>query len=196
MTRPDILFAVSALSRSSKAPTNLDLVEVNRVLYYIAGTKEKGIQFGSDNRCTLYAAVDASYACHPDMKSHTCCTLHIGNKSRACQSLSKKQTIIADSSTVAEFVATHTVSKEIMWARNFMKSVGHEQKFATILYEDNMSTISMIKNKSNGKKTKHVEIRYNMIRDQVSIQVIATEWMPTKDMTSDMFTKALSSAPF
>ena len=97
---------------------------------------------------------------------------------------------------MAEFVATHTVSKEIMWARNFMKSVGHEQKFATVLYEDNMSTISMIKNKSNGKQTKHVELRYTIIRDHVSKKLIAVEWMDTKNMTADILTKALAPSSF
>ena len=121
MTRPDILYAVSMASCKCKSPTSKDLSAVNRILYYIAGTPDLGLRFFSDEGVVLYATVDASYACHDDLKSHTGCTLHIGRSSGACQSLSKKQTITADSSTVAEFVATHTVSKEVMWARDFFK---------------------------------------------------------------------------
>ena len=196
MTRPDILFATSMASRKNKNPTTKDMSAVNRILYYIAGTQDKGLTFRSDEGVVLYATVDASYACHEDMKSHSGCTLHIGRTSGACQSLSKKQTITADSSTVAEFVATHTVAKEIMWSRDFLKSVGFPQSKPTILFEDNLSTISMIKNKTNGKRTKHVEVRYNLIRDQVENKIIAVEWCPTKNMTSDMLTKALAPAPF
>ena len=54
----------------------------------------------------------------------------------------------------------------------------------------------MIKNKTNGKRTKHVEVRYNLVRDQVSKKVIAVEWLNTEDMTSDMLTKALAPSPF
>ena len=196
MTRPDILFATSSASRKCKNPTTEDLKAVNRILFYIMGTRDKGLRYCSSDGVTLYATVDASYACHPDMKSHSGCTLHIGRESGAYQSMSKKQTITADSSTVAEFIATHTVSKEIMWARDFLSSVNYPQAFPTVLYEDNLSTISMIKNKSNGKKTKHVEVRYNLVREQVEKNIIAVKWLKTKDMTSDIMTKSLSPAPF
>ena len=196
MSRPDILFAVQCCSRFSKDPTNKNLKAANRTLYYIKGTKDKGIQFHSDNGVILHATVDVSYATHADMKSHTGMTLHIGNHSGACLAQSKKQTIIADSSTVAELIGTHTISKEILWARRFLASIGYEQKQPTVLYEDNMSTISMIKNKSNGKRTKHVELRYTIIRDHITNKLIAVEWMPTADMTADILTKSLAPAPF
>ena len=54
----------------------------------------------------------------------------------------------------------------------------------------------MIRNKSNGKKTKHIEVRYNLIREQVDKNVIAVKWLETKNMTSDILTKSLSPAPF
>ena len=196
MTRFDILYATSMASRKSKSPTTRDLAAVNRILLYIAGTAQLGLKFHSDEGVVLRATVDASYACHSDMKSHAGCSIHIGRSSGATQAISKKQTITADSSTVAEFVATHTVAKEIMWARGFLLNVGFPQQKPTILYEDNLSTISMIKNKSNGKRTKHVEVRYNLIRDQVTNKVIAMEWLNTKDKTSDALTKTLAPGPF
>ena len=196
MTRPDILFAVTTLSRSSKSPTTDDLTAINRVLLYVIGTKHLGLKLFSDEGVKLYATVDAAYACHPDSKSHSGCTLHIGRNSGSIVSMSKKQTVTADSSTVAEFVATHCVTKEIMWARSFLASVGYPQSEPTILYEDNMSTISMIKNKSNGSKTKHIEVRFNLIREQRNKHTLEVVHLPTENMTSDMLTKPLSPAPF
>jgi len=149
MTRPDILFAVTSLSRCSKSPTMTNLNAINRVLLYVIGIKHLGLKLYSSDGVKLYATVDAAYACHPDSKSHSGCTLHLGRNSGSLITMSKKQTVTADSSTVAEFVATHIVTKEIMWARSFLSSVGYPQNEPTILYEDNMSTISMIKNKSN-----------------------------------------------
>ena len=52
----------------------------------------------------------------------------------------------ADSSTVAEFIATHLAAKEIMWARSILQKMGHTQDSPTVLGEDNnMSTIAIKK---------------------------------------------------
>ena len=102
----------------------------------------------------------------------------------------------ADSSTVAEFIATHTAAKEIMWARNMMGELGFPQVDATILGEDNQSTIAMIDNDCHGPKTKHIDIRYNLIREQVKNKVIVFQYLPTLDMTFDILTKSLGPKPF
>jgi len=196
MSRPDILYAVATLTSCTKTPTTEDLQAVNRVLSYIAGTRTLGLNLFSDEGVKLYATVDASYACHEDFKSHSGCTLHIGCNSGSIVTISKKQKVTADSSTIAEFIATHIVTKEIMWARRFLASIGYPQEEPTILYEDNMSTIAMIKNKCNGKRTKHIEVRYNLIREQVEKLAIKMQHLITTNMTSDMLTKALSPAPF
>ena len=64
---------------------------MTRVLMYVAGTKHLGLCLHSGEGIVLYATVDASYACHADMKSHTGCTLHIGRHSASILSLSKSK---------------------------------------------------------------------------------------------------------
>ena len=78
----------------------------------------------------------------------------------------------ADSSTVAEFFATHLVAKEIMWTQAKLCEMGHPELAPTILGEDDMSTIAMINNDSNSNKTKHFEIRFNLIREKVLKMII------------------------
>jgi hypothetical protein len=195
-TRPDTLFAVNMLSRYTHAPTLFDMKAIDRVLQYIAGTPDHGLVFFSDEGVVLYCTVDASYGNHADRKSHSGCTLHIGRNSSAFLSRSKKQSITADSSTVAELIATHLASKEIMWARSLLAEMGYLQVSPTILQEDNMSTIHIINNDCNGQKTKHVDIRYNLVREQVQMNHIKMEHLPTKEMTSDILTKALAPTPF
>jgi len=195
-SRPDILYAVACLTSVTKSPTTQDMKAVNRVMAYVAGTKDIGLCLHSDSGVTLYATVDASYACHEDFKSHTGCTLHIGRHSGSIITQSKKQKVVADSSTIAEFIATHIVVKEIMWARRLLASLGYPQVDPTILYEDNLSTISMINNKCNGKRTKHIEVRYNLVREQVVDGVIVMRHLRSSDMTSDILTKPLAPGPF
>ena len=195
-SRPDILFAVTQAARQTSAPTIGDYLAVMRIFLYLAGTRDLGLCFHSGEGIVLYATVDASYANHLDRKSHTGCTLHIGKRSGSFHSRSKKQTITADSSTVAEFIAAHFAAKEIMWARSFLAELGFPQSTPTILFEDNKSTIAMIENQSNTQRTKHIDIRYNMIREQVLQRVIRMEHLATVDMTSDALTKALAPQPF
>ena len=195
-TRPDILYPVTMASRQNQAPNVRDMEAIDRILWYVAGTRNLGLRFKSGEGIILYATVDAAYANHIDRKSHTGVTLHIGRNSGSFKSLSKKQTITADSSTVAEFIGTHIAAKEIMWTRAFLKEVGHPQLSPTILFEDNMSTIVMIEKPGNGQKTKHIDVRYNFIREQVLNKVIVMKHLGTKDMTADALTKGLSKVPF
>jgi len=195
-TRPDILYAVTMAARKNQAPTAKDMQATDRILWYIAGTKHLGLRFQSGEGIILYCTVDAAYANHEDRKSHTGVTLHIGRNSGTVNSVSKKQSITADSSTVAEFIGTHIATKEIMWTRAFLAEIGHKQLEPTIMLEDNKSTIAMIEKPGNGQKTKHIDVRYNFIREQVMKKAITMQHLGTKDMTADALTKGLSRVPF
>ena len=46
------------------------------------------------------------------------------------------------------------------------------------------------------KNTKHVDIKYNLVREQVQLNHIKMEPLSTKEMTSDILIKALASTPF
>ena len=112
--RPDILYAVNMHSRYTKSPTQDDAIAVHRIFLYLAGTPSLDITLKSDERVILYATVDASYGNHIDRKSDTGCTLHIGRHSCSFLTRNKKLTVSADSSTIAEIIASFTVTKEIM----------------------------------------------------------------------------------
>ena len=76
-SRPDLLYAVNTLSRKTKQPNLEDWEAIQRVLYYIVGSRDLGLLFHSGEGIKLYDTVDASYAMHSDLKSHTGCTSHI-----------------------------------------------------------------------------------------------------------------------
>ena len=59
-----------------------------------------------------------------------------------------------------------------------------------------MSTIAMINNDSNSNKTKHIRIRFNLIREQVLKLINFLQHLATKDFTSDILTKALYPKTF
>jgi len=69
-TRPDILTAVSFLSTRVSKPTNVDGVKLRRVLQYLNGTPHIGIVLEQTDT-DVKAYIDASFAVHPDLRSHT-----------------------------------------------------------------------------------------------------------------------------
>ena len=195
-TRPDILWAVSYCSRRASAPTRMDVKKAAYVINHVKATSHLGLKFHSGEGVVLYATVDASYASHADRKSHTGFTMHIGKSSGSVITLCKKQSIITDSSTYAELVGTHTAAKEIVWARNFLSELGFPQEKPTVLFEDNLSTIAVIHQSGNTNRTKHIDLRYNHIREMVAKGYINVVHLSTTEMTADILTKPLSKTPF
>ncbi len=110
--------------------------------------------------------------------------------------MSKKQSIIADSSTAAEFIGAHTGAQAIMWARNFLEELGFQQKGTTCMYQDNMSTIRLIGHKGNTGRMKHIALRYDFVREQVRLGTIRIEHLHTTKMTADTLTKPLGPSLF
>ena len=173
------------------------MAAADRLLRYIASTPSLGITFNSYNKpFHIFAFVDASYNCYLDSKSHTGISLHLGQHSGAFLTLSKKQTVVADSSTVAEFIATHTACQKILWAQNLLTELGYSTAINTTLYQDNQSTIRLIMHKGSSGRTKHIALRFNMIRDCVKNNNINIEYLCSEDMTADTLTKPLGSILF
>ncbi len=77
-----------------------------------------------------------------------------------------------------------------------MFELGFEQQHTTTLFEDNQSTIKLIGKPGNGNKTKHIDLRFNFIREQVAHDVVTMEYLPTTEMISDILTKPLGISSF
>jgi hypothetical protein len=100
--RMDILLPVCFLcTRVSKA-TEEDERKLKRVLEYLKGTLDLGYTIGADDLGKMRTWVDASYAVHPDMRSHTGGVISFGNGGLICKS--SKQKLNTKSSTEAELV--------------------------------------------------------------------------------------------
>jgi len=139
--------------------------------------------------------VDASFAVHPDMKSHTGATMSLGKGSVV--SMSNKQKLNTRSSTEAELVGVDDAMPRILWTRYFMKAQGYDTNPST-LFQDNQSTILLANNgtASSSKRTRHIDIRYYFITDRVKTNEINIEYCPTKEMIGDFFTKPLQGTLF
>ncbi len=86
--------------------------------------------------------------------------------------------------------------KHILATRMFLAEIGFPQQQPTILYQDNLSTIAMINNPAHSKRTRHLKIRFNIIREHISNGNITMQYLATENMILDILTKALAKKPF
>nr|GEU60273.1 hypothetical protein [Tanacetum cinerariifolium] len=76
----------------------------------------------------------------------------------------KKQTVVANSTTEAMYIAASNCCGQVLWIQNQMLDYGYNF-MNTKIYIDNESTICIVKNPVFHSKTKHIEIRHHFIRD-------------------------------
>jgi hypothetical protein len=139
--------------------------------------------------------IDASFAVHPDMRSHTGATISLGQGSPF--SFSRKQRVNTKSSTEAELVGVDDGMPLILWTRHFLTNQGFKVK-DNVVYQDNQSAILLEKNgkSSSGRRTRHLDIRYFFVTDRIKNGDLQIEYCPTGDMVADFFTKPLQGSLF
>ena len=194
-TRPDIAFAVNRLASFTANPTMCHWTAAKRVLRYLKGTKDMGITYSqpdstemsSHNHIIGYS--DASFANNYDRTSVS------GYAFKAAKGAitwgSKKQNIVSLSSTEAEYVCLSDVAREANWLRNLYQEIGFPEEDSTLIYGDNQSALAIAENPCYHKRTKHFDIKHHYIRDQVQKGIMTLQYLPTTQMTADIFTKAL-----
>lgn len=193
--RPDILLAVSFLCTRVSCSTVQDWEKLRRILKYLVGTVELVRVIGSDNMAELRTWVDASYAVHPDMRSHTGGVVSLGTGAVMCKST--KQKLNTKSSTEAEVVAASDYLPSTIWAKMFLEAQGHNLE-NNIFYQDNESAMKLESNgrSSAGQKSRHIDIRYFFITDRVKKEDLVIMHCPTMKMIADFFTKPLQGSLF
>jgi hypothetical protein len=139
----------------------------------------------ADNTGKVRWWVDASYAVHVDMKSHTGGSMSLGKGSLYCTS--NKQKLVTRSSTEAEVVGAHDVMPQLIWTSHFLDGQEGFHVDESILYQDNTSAILLEKNgrSSSTKRTRHMNIHYFFLKDQVDSKRVKIEHCPTAEMLAD-----------
>ncbi|GJX57399.1 hypothetical protein Tco_0287296, partial [Tanacetum coccineum] len=107
----------------------------------------------------------------------------------------KKQTVVANSTTEAEYVAASSCCGQVLWIQNQLLDYGYNFMH-TKIYIDNESTICIVKNPIFYSKTKHIEIRHHFIRDSNEKKLIQMIKIHTDKNVADLLTKAFDVSRF
>ncbi|GJV22457.1 putative ribonuclease H-like domain-containing protein [Tanacetum coccineum] len=161
---------------------------IDRIFRYLKGQPKLGLWYPRDSPFDLEAFSDSDYAgASLDRKSTTGGCQFLGKRLISWQC--KKQTIVANSTTEAEYVAAANCCGQVLWIQNQMLDYGFNF-MNTKIYIDNESTICIVKNPVFHSKTKHIEIRHHFIRDSYEKKLIQVIKIHTDHNVADLLTKA------
>jgi hypothetical protein len=184
--RPDIQQAILVLCTRVKDPNQADWEKLMRVMKYLNGTRNEYLTLSADDLRVVKWYVDASFAVHPDFKSHTGAVMTLGKG--AMQSIARKQKMNVRSSTEGELVAVDDAATMILWTKLFLEAQGYDAE-KNIVYQDNKSAILLDTNgkKSSEKRTRALNIGYFFITNQVEKGNAQIEHCGTDNMVGDFF---------
>jgi len=195
--RPDILLAATFLCTRVRSPGKDDLKKLGRCVRYLNRTKNT-IDYrinATKDLLEMCVYVDASFAVHDTYRSHSGAVLTIG-KNTVIFTESLKQKLNAKSSTEAELIAVSDVLPQIIANRDFLEEqLG--QKITLNLFQDNKSTMALIKNgRPLAKSTRHINIRFFFISDYSNRNEITVHHLASEKMIADFYTKPLQGELF
>jgi hypothetical protein len=168
---------------------------VKRILRYLKGTRDYGLEIRPDRETNIEAAVycDADWAGDKaNRKSTTGSILKVVGCPIAWAS--KQQSVVALSTMEAEYIAASVGTQDCLWISQLLTEVGLiEQNTSTIFHCDNQSAIASMKHHVTRTRSKHIDIKYHFIRDCVQNGKVNVQYCPTGQMPADALTKALSA---
>ena len=103
---------------------------------------------------------------------------------------SKHQSILAMSSSEAEFVAASALVQEVMYLCCLLARLGFPQDGPTSIFEDNQTCRAWFTGMVGGTyKSKHMDLRKHFLRDAVEAKIVTLEPIPSALKVADIFTK-------
>src|SRR5216683_2606408 len=187
-TRPDISFAVAALSQFLDNLGEVHWEAVKRVMHYLSGTKDFALTYGDERHDLLgYSDADGATQEHRHTISGYAFLIDGGVVSWS----SRKQELITLSTAEAEYVAATHAAKEALWLRRLLFELFPSLETPTILFCDNQATLRLIEDDNYRARTKHIDKRYHFIRKVMQNGALQLIYCPTDNMAVDILTKAL-----
>ncbi|GKB11950.1 retrovirus-related pol polyprotein from transposon TNT 1-94 [Tanacetum coccineum] len=107
----------------------------------------------------------------------------------------KLQSVVAMSTTEAEYVAAAQASKEAVWLKMLLEELGYKQEKIT-LFCDNQSALYLARNPTFHSKTKHIRVQYHFVREKVEEGTVDMRKIHTDDNVADCLTKAINCDKF
>ena len=186
-TWPDILYAITMVSKYSGNPGTLYWKAVKQVYWYLTGTMDMWLSLGREMKG--YADADGSMG----EDQHTLSGYTYLIDGGAVSWSMKRQEIISLSTTESKYIATTHATKEGLWLWLLITQLFSPLSGPTTLFLDNQSAIALAKDHQYHAQTKHIDVCFHFIQWIIEDGKLHLIYCPTANMVTDVFTKALPS---
>jgi hypothetical protein len=203
-TRPDLAYSIGCLSRFNSNPGATHVAALKHVLRYLAGTTDYQLVYGTPPSSVahhsdgsqaapfdVFGYCDSDYAACVDERLSVAGWVFMA-AGGATSWQSQKQKSVALSTVEAEYMAACAASKEGVWQRAILAQVGVSTGHPMLILTDNQGAMALAKNPSHHQRSKHIDVRYHYVRQQVTKCTIRLEYVATADQAADQLTKPLS----
>jgi hypothetical protein len=193
-TRPDIKPYVNHLSRQNHHPTNSDRSKQIDIMRYLKAYPDDGPTFSADpvdypDGARLSASADNSHGSLPNGQSLSGILYAIGNNNAAFASFASAEPGISLSPQEGEYHTLSRAAKQCVFWRQFLEGLGFPQPLPTIIHEDNLPAINLVKAPEVTRNSRHMLIKHHYIRWLYQQNLILPVHQGTNDMAADFLTK-------
>ncbi|KAH9654970.1 hypothetical protein KPL70_022170 [Citrus sinensis] len=195
-SRPDIAYGVGVVSRFMGNPGKMHWSAAKWILRYLYGSSDSGILFSRDNKVIskVIGYVDSDFTGDLDKRRST--TGFVFTMCGGAVSWKASlQSVVALSTTEAEYIALTEAVKEAKWIRGIISEMGLTQDTILICC-DSSSAIQLSKNSKYHERTKHVDVRLHFIREEIERGVVDVVKISTEVNPADALTKPIPTVKF
>jgi hypothetical protein len=186
-TRFDITAAVSIVSRFANKPKKIHCDMVRKIYHYLRANPKR-LKFTKGGDIKLVGYCDSSLGNLEDYSSLAGYCFMLGDTIISWKSF--KEPVIALSTAEAEYIALTPAVQECIYLQQFLTGLGFITT-KTEIHEDNNACIALAKNPQDKKRTRHIQIRFHWIRQQLDNGVFTLVPTKTHQQLADLFTKGL-----
>ena len=193
VTRGDIQYATSFLSRYLERPTRHLWCTVLKVFRYLSATKYFGPVYTASESIALNAYTDADFAgCKSTFKSTSGSLISFGGGPLFW--MAKKQGTTALNTLESELFAACETAKACIWLARLLRETGYNVKPTLLI--DNSACISLIRNAQITSRSRHVQVQFCFVHEKVEAGEFTVQHCPTNENAADLYTKALDKNRF